>query len=277
MFYVYLLKSLLCNQFYTGSTNDLKKRMKDHNLGKVFSTKKYMPWKLLYYEAYLFEKLARIREQKLKHHGNALRQVKQRIGIYENSAGFTLIELLTSIVVLVAIGSIIAGLISFSLRGSNKTNTMESIRQAGNYALSQMSKDITYAQPFDGRNTGFNGTIINGETTYSTSCPISHSLNVITVRSSSGNDIVTQYSCNSPALTVTTTRNGVTSAPTSLINNTVSVNLTNCSFTCTQDSTGVPIIGISFSLEPFAQNGLVENSNSAIVFKTSVTMRNYKK
>jgi len=109
MYYVYFLKSLLHNEFYVGSTNDLKQRMKDHNLGKVFSTKRYMPWKLLYYEAYLFKKSARMREKRLKHHGNALRELKKRIGLglpstssskSKTGAGFTLVEILVVIGIL---------------------------------------------------------------------------------------------------------------------------------------------------------------------------------
>jgi len=32
-----------------------------------------------YYEAYIYEVSARIREKKLKHHGNALRELKKRV------------------------------------------------------------------------------------------------------------------------------------------------------------------------------------------------------
>ncbi len=74
MFYVYFLVSKINkDEIYIGSTNNLTKRFKEHNSGQVFSTKTHRPWSLIYYEAYNQEKLARIREQRLKHHGNALR------------------------------------------------------------------------------------------------------------------------------------------------------------------------------------------------------------
>jgi len=80
MFYVYVLQSLAYpDQLYVGSTIDLKKRFKRHNNGKEISTKRYMPWKLLYYEAYSSENLARTREKRLKHHGNAMKELKKRI------------------------------------------------------------------------------------------------------------------------------------------------------------------------------------------------------
>ncbi|MEA3464213.1 MAG: GIY-YIG nuclease family protein, partial [Patescibacteria group bacterium] len=51
MFYVYVLKSKKDGQFYIGSTNDLKKRLRFHNKGRVFATKTRIPFELVYYEA----------------------------------------------------------------------------------------------------------------------------------------------------------------------------------------------------------------------------------
>lgn len=51
MYYVYLLK-LANNDYYTGSTNDLKQRLADHQEGKNISTKPFRPVKLIYYCAF---------------------------------------------------------------------------------------------------------------------------------------------------------------------------------------------------------------------------------
>lgn len=59
VFYTYILQSLLNGSLYVGSTDDLKNRFKEHNAGKVTYTKRFMPWKLVYYEAYLTKLLAR--------------------------------------------------------------------------------------------------------------------------------------------------------------------------------------------------------------------------
>ncbi|MEX2007707.1 MAG: GIY-YIG nuclease family protein [Candidatus Levyibacteriota bacterium] len=110
MFYVYVLKSILNDQIYVGSTKNLKIRFKEHNNGKIISTKRYKPWKLIYYEAYTEEKLARMREKKLKYHGNAMKELKKRIGLINNGlpsttfqkkagAGFTLVEILVAITI----------------------------------------------------------------------------------------------------------------------------------------------------------------------------------
>ncbi len=79
MFYVYVLKSLQDEELYIGSTNDLRRRIKEHQNGKSFSTRLRIPFELVYYEAYKNEKDARIREQALKLRGNARRFLKERI------------------------------------------------------------------------------------------------------------------------------------------------------------------------------------------------------
>lgn len=66
MYYVYILQSKKDKNLYIGRTNDLKKRFLLHNNGKIFSTKKRKPLKLIYYEVFLNQKDAFIREQWLK-------------------------------------------------------------------------------------------------------------------------------------------------------------------------------------------------------------------
>ncbi len=66
MFYVYILQSLKDDSLYIGYTNDLTKRFKEHNRGKVYSTKRKIPWILIHYEAYLNSRDATRREQYLK-------------------------------------------------------------------------------------------------------------------------------------------------------------------------------------------------------------------
>jgi len=53
MFYTYILQSGKDKQFYTGYTDDLQKRVKEHGNGQVASTKYHLPVKLVYYEACL--------------------------------------------------------------------------------------------------------------------------------------------------------------------------------------------------------------------------------
>lgn len=69
MYYVYILKK--SEEFYIGYTEDLKKRLKQH--------KSKGDADLIYYESYLFKKLATNREKKLKHYGSAWRALRKRI------------------------------------------------------------------------------------------------------------------------------------------------------------------------------------------------------
>lgn len=69
MYYVYVLKNSA--DFYIGYTEDLRRRLKQHQL--------YNDANLLYYEAYVSKKLAMSRERKLKYYGSAWRSLKKRI------------------------------------------------------------------------------------------------------------------------------------------------------------------------------------------------------
>lgn len=66
MFYTYVLKSDKDKNLYTGWTNDLKKRLREHNNGKVTATKNRQPLRLVYYEACLSKQKAVKREKYLK-------------------------------------------------------------------------------------------------------------------------------------------------------------------------------------------------------------------
>lgn len=79
MFYVYVLGSVKDKELYVGSTNNLKKRLKEHNSGKVPATQPRILLKLVYYETYLAEQDARERESKLKLRGQARVHLLNRI------------------------------------------------------------------------------------------------------------------------------------------------------------------------------------------------------
>ena len=66
MFYTYVLKSKKDYKLYIGQTNDLKRRIKDHNKGFSLSTKYRRPLKLVYYEACLDEEKSVKREKYFK-------------------------------------------------------------------------------------------------------------------------------------------------------------------------------------------------------------------
>jgi len=79
MHYVYTLKSEYDHELYIGRTNDLKRRLKEHNNNESFATSFRTPRTLRYYEAYADERDAVRREKALKRRGNALRFLKERV------------------------------------------------------------------------------------------------------------------------------------------------------------------------------------------------------
>ena len=78
MFYTYVLQSKKDGQWYTGATNDLQKRFKEHNEGKVPATKDKGPFQLIYFEACLSKDDAFARERYLKT-GMGKRYIKNRL------------------------------------------------------------------------------------------------------------------------------------------------------------------------------------------------------
>lgn len=66
MFFVYILQSKKNKSFYVGSCENLGYRFKLHNKGLVKSTKRYMPWALVYKESFHNLKDARRRELQIK-------------------------------------------------------------------------------------------------------------------------------------------------------------------------------------------------------------------
>ncbi len=80
-YYVYVLKSEKDNMNYVGYTNNLKKRVSEHNEGKVESTKNRLPLKLIYYEGCLNQLDAIKREKYLKSSWGK-RYIKNRLSNY---------------------------------------------------------------------------------------------------------------------------------------------------------------------------------------------------
>ena len=79
--YVYILRSLADGNFYVGYTNDLKRRVFQHQAGLVRSTSERLPIDLVYYEACQSRADATKREKYLKTAWGK-RYIKSRIADY---------------------------------------------------------------------------------------------------------------------------------------------------------------------------------------------------
>ncbi len=173
--------------------------------------------------------------------------------------GFTLIELMVVVSVLVIAGGIALGTLFSALRGATKSQSVTSVRQNGNSAISQMTKMLRDAKRFE-------GVSIDG-TNYVTSCAVSGYKAIKITNFDNG---ITTFKCDTST---------ISSNSASLLD-TSSVTLASCQFTCNQSSViDTPHIGIIFSLSNFAPTGMIplfENtaSASAVTFQTSVVLRN---
>jgi putative endonuclease len=64
--FVYVLYNGRTKKRYIGYTNDLRKRLKEHNAGRVKSTKSGVPWEVIAYKKYSSHSEARWIERSLK-------------------------------------------------------------------------------------------------------------------------------------------------------------------------------------------------------------------
>jgi len=62
-YFVYILKSKIRKITYVGYTNDIERRITEHNLGRSKFTSIYKPWELIYKEEHTSELEARKREK----------------------------------------------------------------------------------------------------------------------------------------------------------------------------------------------------------------------
>ena len=81
MFYTYVLQSKTNSDLYIGYTDNLKRRFVEHNQGLNLSTKRYKPWKIIYYECCLDKDDARRRESYFKT-SQGRRLLKRRLKEY---------------------------------------------------------------------------------------------------------------------------------------------------------------------------------------------------
>lgn len=66
MFVVYAIKSLSRDYIYVGLSDNLERRLSEHNLGKNKTTRPYKPFKLIYKEYFSTRIESRAREKYLK-------------------------------------------------------------------------------------------------------------------------------------------------------------------------------------------------------------------
>jgi len=141
MYYVYVLQSKKDHKLYTGVTQNLRERFKQHNRGEVFSTKSRGPFKLIYYEACLNQQDVYQRERYLKS-GPGKSYLKKRLKRSLPLTGFTLVELLVSLAIITLIVIAAAGIYIYALGSQQKTTANIDLQEDGQNLLTLIAKDI---------------------------------------------------------------------------------------------------------------------------------------
>ena len=186
-----------------------------------------------------------------------------------NKVGYTLIELLAVMIVLMTIGGIITSVLVSALRSGNRSTTTNSVRQTGSYALSQMTKMLTFAQGFD--NVSLNGVsstnCVVPDVPAGSPTPAPFTYDSIEITSFDGGQ--TTFSC--PLNQTYNTH--ILSSNSAYLTDPNAVDAT-CSFTCSQESvTTPPTIGITLNVKSKGTSSFIENQTQ-VNFQTSVTFRN---
>ena len=190
----------------------------------------------------------------------------------KSSFGFTTIEFLIVIGVISSVGLVIVGILTSALRGTNKTNIVNTLRQNGNQAIIQMTKTIEYAKSFDGisvenpaeKSAYYTVNCVQTPVPPPNPTPTPTHYQYLQITAIDGGKIT--YSCTSDYIA----SNGAALIDTQSVKSIPG----SCWFTCAQERvTSNPIIGIKFQLMQKATSGYVENTAS-IPFETSVTFRN---
>ena len=80
MWFVYLIQSKANKEKYIGFTQDIERRLNEHNSGiSKYTSRQAGYWELIYFEAYKSEQDALIREKRLKEHGKAKQELYKRL------------------------------------------------------------------------------------------------------------------------------------------------------------------------------------------------------
>ena len=78
-YFVYVLLSLTFRKTYVGSTTNLNRRIAEHNSGKNYFTKRYVPWNIVFKEEFDNLTMARSKEKYLKSASGRRLVLKEKI------------------------------------------------------------------------------------------------------------------------------------------------------------------------------------------------------
>ncbi len=192
--------------------------------------------------------------------------------IFHLQDGFTLIELLAVLVILGIVGSIVVGTLVSSLRGNNKANSINNVKQNGNYAISQVAKMLRNSKRMDVISVNSDGSspMVNCVATAGAGTPTPTPRQYTYIKATDINGNANEFACK-PMVAPTPAKIQINNED---LIDTNMIHVDGCYFTCTQTSTtDYPAISVYMNLSQINTTGFFENTASAN-FETTVVMRN---
>lgn len=86
MFSTYILQSEQNGRYYIGQTDNIVKRLRQHNSGDSFSTRPYMPWTLVY-EKRFTERIEAVQFERFIKKQKSRKFIEKLIAQYIHDAG----------------------------------------------------------------------------------------------------------------------------------------------------------------------------------------------
>lgn len=182
-----------------------------------------------------------------------------------NLHGFTIVEMLVVMTVLITVGTIILSIFVISLQGTLNTNSQQIARESGQFALTQITRQIKFAKEF-------NGVTNDPAGGYKLACSPRDEDNDAQeyshIQITGFDSGITTYSCNEQVNSQGKSSYQLASNSALLLKSTKQ-KVTKCQFTCYQDDPyDPPTIGISFEIQ-------YNESKPPLPFQTTVIPRNY--
>lgn len=170
-----------------------------------------------------------------------------------SGAGFSLIELLVGIAIIITTSTIVLSIIVSSFRISSKTTASSTVRQNGNYALAQMTRQLKFADSFQGAHRAGSPVIDNP-------CGVGVDYDQVDIKQNKEDVSIV---CSDDEISV----DGENSIDTN------NIQIGSCSLTCSQAGSEGPVITIDFDLAIGDADTAIED-RASIDFSTTVKMRN---
>jgi type II secretory pathway pseudopilin PulG len=187
--------------------------------------------------------------------------------------GFTLIETLIVMLILVTIGSIILSIFIIALTGTSKTRNQQIVRENGNSAIAQITRQLQYAKTFNYVRLDDGG---EEKTDCLIGSPDEESIRYEAVSVSSFEDEETILACvdipagETSVATIASVSASVSSPLDASLVNIKKVKVVDCYFTCKQQSLSeTPTFGVYLKLSSLI------NENNAVLFETTIVPRNF--